>query len=53
MLLPHMELKGFEVEFVRAHDQFVLFLSAKVELADISNKKTRKLAGILQKSVYL
>jgi hypothetical protein len=23
MLLPHMELKGFEVEFVRAHDQFV------------------------------
>jgi hypothetical protein len=23
MLLSHMELKGFEVEFVRAHDQFV------------------------------
>ena len=52
MLLPHMELKGFEVEFVRAHNQFV-FLSAKVAYPGVSNKETQKLAGIRQKSIYL
>ena len=42
VLLTHVELKGFKVEFLRCHISCV-FLLAKVEHMEISNKKLGKI----------
>ena len=42
VLLTHVELKGFEVEFLRCHNSCV-FLLAKLWCEDFSNKKLGKI----------